>query len=344
VILREIKATPIARAPVGVDGGRMSHDEQEEPHRGSYRDVVIHKLMLQDVVRTSAYADAIRAVVGPGSRVIDFGTGTGVMAIFAARSGAGRVDAIERTAIVEYAREIAVRSGCPEIVFHRGDQDSFHADDLADVIVSEWMGHFLFFESMMEPLIALRNRWLKPGGIMVPARVSLFAALVVDEDLYEDGAFLERQPYAIDFGPIADLPLRQSRMIDVEEHQVLAPYLELGTLDMHVVSRTPERLCGETVVSRSATVYGIVGWFDAVLGGGIELRTGPSHQHTHWRPLYFPFPEPFECSPERPVTIEISPPRDVEAREPTWAWGIDDAESSIFVDERDSFARCRNRA
>ena len=68
-------------------------NEEDESLRGSYRDVVTHKLMLQDVVRTSAYADAIAAVVGPGSRVIDFGTGTGALAIFAARAGVAWVDA-----------------------------------------------------------------------------------------------------------------------------------------------------------------------------------------------------------------------------------------------------------
>jgi type I protein arginine methyltransferase len=319
----------------------MTSADEDEPHHGSYRDVVTHKLMLQDVARTSAYSDAIRAVVGPSSRVIDFGSGTGVLAIFAARAGAAHVDAIERAAVVQHARRIAELNGHPEIVFHHGSESDFHTDSRADVIVSEWMGHFLFFESMLEPLIALRERWLKPGGVMVPARVSLTAALVIDEELYEDGAFLEHSPYGIDFTPIADLPLRQSRIIDIEEYQLLSPYIDLGTLDMQQVAASPKRLVGNCVVSRSVTAYGMVGWFDALLTKDIVIYTGPNHAATHWRPVFFPFPEPFECTPHRPITVTIDPPRNVEVRDPAWAYGITDGLVSLSVDERDTFARCR---
>jgi type I protein arginine methyltransferase len=310
-----------------------------DPHHGSYLDVSTHKDMLRDVVRTSAYSEAIRALVQPGSRVIDFGSGTGVLAIFAARCNARRVDAIERTPMVEQAREIAKLSGCPEIVFHRADHQSFRTDGPVDVIVSEWMGHFLFSESMLEPLIALRDRWLKPGGIMLPGRVAMSAALVTDEELYEDGSFLERRPYGIDFGPIADLPLRQSRLVTLDEHQVVPQHCDLGSLDMHSVARTPERLTGTLSVDREATSFGLVAWFDAFLSAHVCFGTGPHQPPTHWRQLYFPFPEPFEVSPGKPLTISITPPPQVENTDPTWAWSISDGDHTLQVDERASFAR-----
>ena len=328
---------------IGLDAFAMADAEEDESLRGSYRDIVTHKLMLQDIVRTSAYADAIAAIVKPGARVIDFGTGTGALAIFAARAGAARVDAIERTCIVEHAKAIAQRSGHPEILFHRADHASFQGEGLADVIVSEWMGHFLFFESMLEPLIQVRDRWLKPEGQMIPARMALQAALVIDEELYEDAAFLEQSPYGIDFGPIADLPLRQSRIIDIEDHQVLSPYIDLGVLDMRRIKRTPESLTGTCVVPRKVTCFGVVGWFDAHLTDTISIATGPQHPHTHWRPIYFPLPEPFECRPARPVVITIRPPSSVEVRDPAWAWSIEDGAVRSAVDEKDTFERCRCR-
>lgn len=318
-------------------------DPPHEPLIGSYRDIITHKLMLQDVVRTSAYADAIRALVRQDSRVIDFGTGTGVLAIFAARAGAARVDAIERTSVIEHAREIARRSGCPEILFHQGDHRTVQLEARADIIVSEWMGHFLFFESMLEPLIWLRDHWLKRGGVMIPSRVSLRAALVIDEELYEDDAFLEGNPYGIDFGPIADLPHRQSRCADIEEHQIATPYIDLGALDMASVRCTPPQLVGSLVVEKDVTAFGLVGWFDAELSAGVAFSTGPHQPRTHWRPMYFPFPQPFECSPARPLKVTIVPPRDVESSEPVWAWSIADASTTVSVDERDTYARCGGR-
>jgi protein arginine N-methyltransferase 1 len=45
-----------------------------------------------------------------------------------------------------------------------------------DVIVSEWMGYFLLRESMLDPVINARQRWLKPGGACYPSQASLFLA------------------------------------------------------------------------------------------------------------------------------------------------------------------------
>ena len=51
--------------------------------------------MLLDVNRNSAYENAIRSLVKPGDVVIDAGTGTGLLAMIAARAGAKKVFAIE---------------------------------------------------------------------------------------------------------------------------------------------------------------------------------------------------------------------------------------------------------
>lgn len=313
----------------------MARNPDGDPHNGSYLDASTHKDMLRDVVRTSSYADAIRAVVKPGQRVIDFGSGTGVLAIFAARAGA-EVDAVERTAMVVHAREIARRSGCPAIRFHHADHESFHAGGPADVIVSEWMGHAVFHESMLEPLIAIRRRWLAPGGVMVPARVDLVCALVTDEELYEEGSFLERRPYGIDFGPIAGLPLRQSRLVALDEHQVAAQRCVIGSLDMLHVEATPARLAGTLVPSEDASAFGLLVWFEAELAPGVTLGTGPHHPPTHWRQVFLPFPQPLAAVAGRPLSITVAPPRDVERADAFWAWSASDGAQGVEVDERES--------
>src|SRR5690606_19327233 len=128
-----------------------------------YSDASTHQMKLEDAIRTSSYQRAIDQLA-PGRRVIDFGAGTGVLSIFAARNGASSVDAIERSTFVHHARRIARDSGFPEIRFHHSDHENFHIDEPVDLIVSEWMGHFLFYEAMLEPLIAIRDRFLKSDG------------------------------------------------------------------------------------------------------------------------------------------------------------------------------------
>lgn len=280
--------------------------------------------MLQDVVRTTAYDEALRRTVTPGCRVIDFGTGTGVLSIFAARHGAGQIDAIERTAFVHNARLIAAASGQPHIRFHHDNHESFSTDEQADVLVSEWMGHFLFYEAMLEPLIAVRNRWLKPAGVMVPSKVMAHAGLVTDEQCYEDLAFLMWQPYGIDFSCIADTPLKQCHLVALEPDQMLETVFDLGTMDMGTIERTPELLQGRARVEREATVYGIVAWFSMELCTDFTIGTGPADPETHWYQVFFPFVEPVEVSPAEELTITIHPPREGEEEEPTWRWSLSD--------------------
>jgi protein arginine N-methyltransferase 3 len=45
-----------------------------------------------------------------------------------------------------------------------------------DVIVSEWMGYALLFECMLDSLLAARDRWLAPGGAVLPDLASIAVA------------------------------------------------------------------------------------------------------------------------------------------------------------------------
>ena len=293
--------------------------------------------MLEDVVRTTSYEQALKEVVDNSSRVLDFGTGTGVLAIFAARFGAARVDAIDRSTFVRRARRIAKDSGHPEICFHYADHMTFCMDGKADILVSEWMGHFLFFEAMMGPLLAIRDRWLKDDGIMVPARVSMHAALVIDENLHDDRAFFLGNPYGIDFSSIAEDPLRQSSRTRIEEHQVDPCRFDLGTLDMKTVSAPPERLTAISRVERATLAYGVAAWFSAQLTDNVSFGTGPNDAPTHWEQLFFPFPRPFALMPGRDLVLEIRPPQEPEAEDPTWAWSLSDGVETVEIDERHTF-------
>ena len=45
-----------------------------------------------------------------------------------------------------------------------------------DVIISEWMGFYLFHESMLPSVLHARDAWLAPGGIVLPSRCTLLGA------------------------------------------------------------------------------------------------------------------------------------------------------------------------
>jgi hypothetical protein len=49
-----------------------------------------------------------------------------------------------------------------KIVILNGKMEDLELPEKVDVIVSEWMGYFLVYESMFNSVIYARDKWLKP--------------------------------------------------------------------------------------------------------------------------------------------------------------------------------------
>ncbi|NRB36951.1 MAG: class I SAM-dependent methyltransferase [Pseudomonadales bacterium] len=320
-----------------------SNDNNSANYRMSYRDVAMHKVMLQDVIRTDAYEKAIAEVVKPAHTVMDFGCGTGILSMFAARAGAKQVVAVDRSPFIQTAKKIATQNGFDNIDFYHDDHETLALDKKVDVIVSEWMGHCLFYEAMLEPLLELRDKYLAEGGIMIPAQVSLHMGLVCDEEIEEDINFLKERPYDIDFAPIADAPLQQTDLLILYPEQILANTAHLGSLDMHTITKadSPRVFTGKVTPDTQAKVTALCGWFSTELSDGVSFGTGPMDSPTHWDQILFPLPEPFYVDPERELTITLSPLTEQVGKEQCWAWSISDGETTIRVNEQEQQQRAQ---
>ena len=47
-----------------------------------------------------------------------------------------------------------------------------------DIIISEWMGYFLLYESMLDCILVARDKYLKPNGLLFPDRAVLMHILI----------------------------------------------------------------------------------------------------------------------------------------------------------------------
>ena len=54
-----------------------------------------------------------------------------------------------------------------------------------DIIISEWMGYCLFYESMLSTVLYARDKWLAPGGMIFPDKASLHVCAIEDRQ-YKD--------------------------------------------------------------------------------------------------------------------------------------------------------------
>lgn len=55
-----------------------------------------------------------------------------------------------------------------------------------DIIISEWMGYFLLYESMLDTVLLARDKYLAPGGLIFPDTATLYLAAIEDQDYKEE--------------------------------------------------------------------------------------------------------------------------------------------------------------
>ena len=55
-----------------------------------------------------------------------------------------------------------------------------------DIIISEWMGYFLLYESMLDTVLLARDRYLKPGGLIFPDNATIYIAAIEDQAYKEE--------------------------------------------------------------------------------------------------------------------------------------------------------------
>ena len=149
-------------------------DLYREYNNWSFADLHQQECMLADRPRMAFYHEAIERHIKQGDRVIDLGTGTGILAAFASRAGAAKVYAIDHSEILNHAKALAVENGISRVDFVAEHSADFHLKERVDVIVHEQMGDFLFDEAMVPNVCDLRDRLLKPGGLILPSCFEFF--------------------------------------------------------------------------------------------------------------------------------------------------------------------------
>jgi len=182
------------------------NDGDDAGYFDSYSSYEIHQEMLQDKVRTESYRDAIllNPSVLKDSRVLDVGCGTGILSMFSAKAGAKSVDGVDLATVAYDAMEIVRTNKLDNIVTIRhGRLESQHFDYKFDIIVSEWMGYFLLFEGMLDSVIYARDRFLRPGGTMLPNRCTMHIAAIDDKESHHSKHKFWQDVYGFDMSCIA---------------------------------------------------------------------------------------------------------------------------------------------
>jgi protein arginine N-methyltransferase 7 len=142
-----------------------------------------HAAIANDGPRLAAYDAALRRAVKPGDCVLEIGTGSGILAMMAARAGAAEVITCEMNPVIaERARHIIAQNGYADrvrVIAKHSDALRLGVDmsRRADVLVSEIIGTSLLGENVLPVMDMVADRLLREDGAMIPARGTVRVAL-----------------------------------------------------------------------------------------------------------------------------------------------------------------------
>lgn len=257
-----------------------------------FADFYEQERMLADGPRMAFYHAAIQRHVHPGDRVIDLGTGTGILAALAARRGAAVVHAIDHSPILIHARTLAAANGITSISFADVHSTEFNLPEPVDVILHEQMGDCLFDEDMVANVTDLRDRLLKPGGRIVPSRFEFYCEPVKVRDARHVPFIWELNVHGYDYSVLERqrpqdpgyYHLRSSDLGRVE-HCLGEPAPAL-TFDLHTVHEAdlPRALTFRRTVVHPGRLDGYAVYFRALVDDDLALGSGPldSGRAPHW--------------------------------------------------------------
>ena len=271
--------------------------------------VQLHTRMLNDQPRTRRFLDAIAEVVKPGDVVVDLGTGTGILAMAAARAGARKVYAIEAGPVGPVARKLFAANGVADrIELVEGYSTDIDLPERADVLVTETFGNSPLSEEVLEIVVDARQRLLKPDARVVPGSVRVFGTpLTVPAEELSRNLFtpdrLERwrEWYDMDFSPLGrvDRNALLTHWLDrgrVADWHPLAPAAELVEIDLTDLAGAKIHGTANVPVGETGVLSGMAIHFDLRLSPSVSHSTDPwqSAADNHWLvPIYF-FVEPMD--------------------------------------------------
>ncbi|QPG75022.1 Nuclear SAM-dependent mono-and asymmetric methyltransferase [Brettanomyces nanus] len=281
------------------DPNSLSYWEQH--YFSSYDHFGIHEEMLKDRIRTLSYRNAImkNKSLFKDKIVLDVGCGTGVLSMFAAQAGAKHVYGVDMSSIIEMARKIIDLNGFSDkITLIKGKLEDLELPcGKVDIIISEWMGYFLLYESMLDTVLDARDRFLKPNGLIFPDKASIHVAMIEDSEYKDEKIHFwenKNRLYGFDYSPFVEIAMEEPLVDTVEGKSVVTNHFKLIEFDLNTVKK--EDLIFKRNFHLRATsddmAHALLAWFDIIFPADkpqnvVRFSTGPQAHYTHWKQTVF---------------------------------------------------------
>ncbi|GIL60444.1 hypothetical protein Vafri_15030 [Volvox africanus] len=334
---------------------RLASSDPSAAYFRHWDDPAVHQPLLQDRVLTTAWREAL-AAAPPGALegrvVMEVGCGLGLLSMLAAKAGAARVIAVDGSeGAVDAARRIIKANGLQDIitvvhgVIEVVDELPGVLPGGIDLVISNWMGPGLLAGGMIHSVAHAVKKWLRPGGVVLPDRVSLWAAGLEDREALQEAKESWSRVAGFDMSmaltqvikhPRSDVLTRKAQLLSAPQR--LASW-EIATLRPETVlqtvaeddgdedkeedeeeeeeERTPVYAsCSFKFTSlRDERLFGLVLYWEALWtwGGALEgegkspvrFSTHPFSSSTHYQQLMLDLPRTVRLAADDEVSGEL---------------------------------------
>lgn len=272
-----------------------------------------HVPMLQDDVRNRAYARAIAKAVRPGMRVLEIGTGAGLLAMRAARAGAQVVTCEANPLIAAAAVEIIAANGLSDrisVVAKRSDALRIPEDlpEPADLVIHEIFGAALFDEGVTTALTDARHRLVRAGAPALPPRAGLRCALVRAGRPHRRADLRDVEGFDLShFELLARYTQSSKAFARHRLEPVSAPHAALA-MDYDAPPPFGPALDTITLTSHGGRIDGIAQWIAVDFAqGDALLENDPFGEGatSSWGARYVPLVNPIESAPGDAISVTL---------------------------------------
>lgn len=164
--------------------------------------------------------------------------------------------------------------------------------DHVDVIVSEWMGYFLLYESMLDTVIFARDKWLVKGGVVFPDKAVMYISAVEDGQMKRDRMDFWSNVYGFNMEPLKEIALKEPVIDVVDSKAIVSDAVPILHLDLLTCTKEDCKFSSNFTLKmqRNDYVHGLVAYFECAftqIHKPIGFSTSPHCRYTHWKQTIF---------------------------------------------------------
>ncbi|KAG8431917.1 hypothetical protein GDO86_019319 [Hymenochirus boettgeri] len=272
-------------------------EDEDGVYFSSYGHFGIHQEMLKDTVRTESYRDFIyqNHHIFKDKTVLDVGCGTGILSMFAAKAGARRVIGVDQSDIIYQAMDIVRLNKLEEtITLIKGRiEDVDLLVEEVDVIISEWMGYFLLFESMLDSVIYARDKYLSKEGAVYPDSCTINLVALCDEKIHADKVAFWDNVYGFNMSCMKKSVIPEGVVEVVTPEAMVSEPCIVKNIDCQTSSiKDLDFACDFGLkITKDAQCTAVCGYFDVFFQNkcqkAVSFSTSPLCDKTHWKQTVF---------------------------------------------------------